>query len=78
MDQAGTAVGAILDNTFTCADAATGEAITMIAGTASTTIAGNRAGEGTAAMANVPYRDLGSNNWGLNYYDIRGIMPVTV
>jgi hypothetical protein len=78
VDQAGAAVGAILDNTFTVADAATGEAITFIAGTAGCTIAGNRTGEGTVAMGNVPYRDLGANNWGLNYYDIQAIMPVTV
>ncbi len=78
MDQAGAAVGAILDTTFTCADAATGEAITFIAGTAGCTIAGNRAGEGVVAITEVPYRDLGANNWGLNYYGISAIMPVTV
>lgn len=38
---------------------------------------GNRTGEGTAAMTKVPYCDLGSNHWGVNYYDIRAIMPDT-
>lgn len=78
VDQAGTAVGAINDNTFVVADAATGEAITLIAGTTSTMVFGNRTGQGVVAMGNVPYRDLGANNWGINYYDIQGIMPVTV
>jgi hypothetical protein len=78
VDQAGAAVGAILDNTFVVADAATGEAITLIAGTASTMVFGNRAGQSNVAMTLVPYRDLGSNNFGINYYDIRAIMPVTV
>ena len=77
VDQAGAAVGAILDNTFAVADAADGEAVTTIAGTAGCTIHGNRTGEGVAAMTQTPYRDLGANNWGMNWFDIRPIMPVT-
>ena len=76
VDQAGAAVGAILDNTFAVADAADGEAITFIAGTALCTIHGNRTGEGVAAMTQTPYRDLGANNWGMNWFDVRAIMPV--
>jgi hypothetical protein len=78
IDQAGADVGAILNNVFKVADAATGEAITCIAGTIGTLIAGNITGEGQVAMGNVPYRDLGGCHWGINYYDVRAIMPVTV
>lgn len=73
------ALGQILDNRFRVADSGTGEAITLAAtATDDVFIDGNRTGQGVVAMANVPYRDLGANHWGLNYYDIQGIMPVTV
>jgi len=78
IDQAGADVGAILNNVFKVADAATGEAITCIAGTIGTVIAGNMTGEGQVAMGNVPYRDLGGCHWSINYYDVQAIMPVTV
>ena len=39
---------------------------------------GNKTMHDKAAMAQVPYRDLGANHWGLNYYGILAIMPATV
>lgn len=72
------ALAAVNDNHFTVADAATGEAITFAAGSIDCQVQGNMAGQGVVAMGNVPYRDLGACHWGLNYYDIQGIMPVTV
>lgn len=71
--------GSILNNVFKVADAATGEAITFAAtATDGTIVCDNRALQANVAMANVPYRDLGSNHFGLNYYGLLAIMPVTV
>jgi hypothetical protein len=67
VDQAGANVGAILDNVFKVADAGDGEAIEFVAGTAGTVVSGNVALEGTVAMTQEPYRDLGSNHWGVNW-----------
>lgn len=77
-DNGGTGLMDVLikDNTFSVADAAHGEAI-YLTGSGGCTIVGNRTGQGVAAMTNTPYCDSGDNDWGLNYYDIRAIMPVT-
>jgi hypothetical protein len=73
------ALGQIYDNQFRVADGATGEAITLTAtATDGTFIDNNMTGQGVVAMGNVPYRDLGANHWGLNYYGLLAIMPVTV
>jgi hypothetical protein len=73
------ALGQILDNQFRVADLATGEAVTLAAtATDGAFISGNTTGQGVVAMGNVPYRDLGANHWGLNYYGLLAIMPVTV
>lgn len=69
----------IFDNRFRVADSATGEAITFTnANSEMCMVDGNRTMEGQVQMTLVPYRDLGSNHWGLNYYSILAIMPVTV
>ena len=78
VDQAGANVGAILNNVFKVADAATGEAITFIAGTVGTLVDGNSAFQDNTAIGNNPYRDLGANHWGNNVYGITASMPVTV
>lgn len=69
----------IFDNRFRVADSATGEAITFLnVNSERCMIDGNRTMEGQVQMGLVPYRDLGDNHWGLNYYSIIAIMPVTV
>jgi hypothetical protein len=73
-----TDVYAIHDNVFRVADnAATGEGIFCVLGSTGCMIWGNQAMEGRVAMAQNPYRDLGTNNWGLNYYGLLAIMPLT-
>jgi len=67
VDQAGAAVGAILNNKFKVADAGDGEAIEFVAGTAGCLVDGNVAMEGTVAVTQEPYRDLGANHWGVNW-----------
>lgn len=69
----------IFDNRFRVADSGTGEAITFTnANSEMCMIDGNHAMEGQVAITNCPYRDLGSNHWGLNYEDIAATLPVTV
>jgi len=79
IDIVGPAVlGGIHDNRFSVTDDEIGEAIYFKhANSSGCYIAGNQVGEGQAAMGTVPYCDLGGNDWGLNYYDIRAIMPNT-
>lgn len=81
----GSDLGAILRNRFKCADAATGEAITLALGAGNAIIDGNRAGQGAAAMGNRPYRDLSTgvlgtclNAWLNNYDGIVAVYPVVV
>lgn len=73
------ALAAILNNVFRIDDAAAGEAI-LLAATAvgQSVIDGNHAAEGAVALAFNPYRDLGTNDWGLNYSGIVPTYPVTV
>ncbi len=73
-----TDIFAIHDNVFRVADSVDGEGITCNANSLGAMIWGNVGMQGVAAMTKVPYRDLGANHWGINYYDIRAIMPVTV
>lgn len=73
-----TDIYAIHDNIFRVADGATGEAITCNINSVGCMFWGNKACQGVVAMGNVPFRDLGANHWGLNYYGLLAIMPVTV
>jgi hypothetical protein len=73
-----TDIYAIYDNFFRVADAATGEAITCNANSVGCMFWGNQAMQGKVAMANVPFRDLGANHWGLNYMDVTATLPVIV
>jgi len=74
-----TDIYAIHDNTFnTILDAATGGSILCNLNSAGCMFYGNKTMHDKAAMAQVPYRDLGANHWGLNYYGILAIMPATV
>lgn len=69
----------VLDNRFNVADSANGEAITMgVTGSQNSFFDGNRAMQGTAAMATNPFRDLGSNHWGLNYAGTAPTYPATI
>jgi len=69
----------VRDNRFKVADSANGEAITMgLTGTTTSYFDGNRAAEGTAALANNPFRELGANHWGLNYAGLTPTYPVLV
>jgi len=81
--QAGSDIGAILDNGFICPDAAVGEAITMEVDVGNALIAGNRAGQAANAMTFVPYRDLSTgvpatalNTWVENYSGMAMVYPV--
>jgi hypothetical protein len=74
-----TDIYAIFDNRFNpVADAATGGSIFCVAGSGGCMFWGNQSMHDMAAMAQVPYRDLGAGHWGLNYYGLLAIMPVTV
>jgi hypothetical protein len=74
-----TDIYAIYDNEFnTLADAATGGSIFCNLNSVGCMFYGNQSMHDMAAMGQVPYRDLGNNHWGLNYYGILAIMPVTV
>lgn len=70
--------GVILNNKFQVADAANGEAITLVATTNNCTVDGNVAMQGVVAMANNGFRDLGASHWGWNVSSITAALPVTV
>ena len=70
--------GAILNNRFQVADAADGEAITLVATTNNCIVDGNVAMQGVVAMANNGFRDLGASHWGWNVSSITAALPVTV
>lgn len=71
--------GAIITgNRFLCEDSADGEAITLGASVVGCMIDDNRAMEGADTMSNNPFKDLGTNHWGLNYRQGVSIMPATV
>jgi hypothetical protein len=64
----GSDIAAILDNVFSIADSADGEAITMAAGVGAALISGNKAGQGKVDPAHNPYVDVTpSNDWLDNY-----------
>lgn len=67
----------IYNNKFKVFDAAAGEAI-YLTGAGHCMVDGNSAFEGSAAMTFNPYRDTGTNSWGLNYRQGVSILPVTV
>ena len=69
------AQGGIYDNRFSVADAAHGEAILLAATSAGVNVDGNRAWQGQAAMGFVPFRDLGTNCWGLNHSGLAPTYP---
>jgi hypothetical protein len=74
-----TDIYAIHDNWFNpILDAATGGSIFCNLNSTGCMFYNNYSMHDKAAMAQVPYRDLGANHWGLNYYGILAIMPVTV
>ncbi len=73
-----TDIYSVHDNVFEVADGATGEAITCCAASTGCMFYNNQAFQGVVQTTNVPFRDLGSNHWGLNYYSIIAIEPVTV
>lgn len=76
---AGTHDMGIFDNRFLCHSDAVGKAITFVhPDCANAFVDGNSANYGQSAMGSNPYRDLGSNHWGLNYRAGISIMPVTV
>jgi len=66
----------VFDNRFICHSDADGKAITITLGS-DCFIDGNHANYGNTAMSNNPYKDLGSNHWGLNYKAGTSILPVT-
>lgn len=68
----------IVGNKFTCVDAADGEAITLAATCLGSLISGNEAMKGPNAMVKNPFKDLGTNHWGLNYRQGLSIMPAIV
>jgi len=72
----------ILGNKFACPDilVADGEAITLQATCLGCMVDGNSAfnGGGPGAMTNPPYRDLGTNHWGLNLENGVGITPTLI
>lgn len=83
--QAGSDIGAIVDNIFKVPDLADGEAITMQADVGNALITGNQAAGQDNAMGKNPYRDLsaaaggagtGFNAWGINYAGIVPTLPV--
>lgn len=63
--------GQIEHNKFVCADAADGEAVSLLSACRGCWVDGNRAGNGgDAAMTKEPYRDVAAtnkNHWGMNY-----------
>lgn len=67
----------ILDNIFVLPSDTKGKAITMAAGSSDNYADGNHAFSSTIQMTKVPYLDLGASHWGLNYYSVLPIMPVT-
>ena len=79
----GTACGPslqILNNIIRCGSDAKGKAITIANGSSDNIVDGNHAFFGKDAMSTVPYIDdagADDNHWGINYYDIRAIMPTT-
>ena len=74
-----TDIGAVRDNDFKVPDVANGEAISFTdVNAVNCLIVGNRAGQGAVALANNPYRDLGSQYWGLNHGGIAPMHPITV
>jgi len=66
----------VKDNVFMVPDLAAGEAI--YSETNTNFVTGNQVASGTIAMAFNPFRDLGANNWGLNYASGAPVLPVTV
>lgn len=72
------AQGWITNNRFSVADAANGEAIELPATCNGVNVDGNRAFQGQAATAFNPFRDLGTNCWGLNYDGLAPVYPVMV
>lgn len=73
---AGVASMGVFDNRISVYDDTAGKAITITLGS-DCFIDGNHANYGTGAMTANPYRDLGSNHWGLNYKAGVSTMPVT-
>ena len=67
----------ITGNKFTVDDASDGEAITLSALCLGGLISGNEAMEGAVGMTKNPYKDLGTNHWGLNYKAGVITMPAT-
>lgn len=75
----GVTIGGICDNIFLLPSDTAGYAISFLnSGAAGCIVDGNSAFYGTTALSNNPYRDLGSNHWGLNYRQGVSILPVTV
>lgn len=70
--------GVIRRNVFQVADAADGEAITLVATTNNCVVHDNYAMQGVVAMANNGFRDLGASHWGWNVSSITAALPVTV
>lgn len=74
---AGVASMGVFDNKFICHSDAAGKAIYIPLGSDGF-ISGNHANYGTTTMTQNPYRDLGSNHWGLNYKGDLATMPAVV
>ena len=68
----------ILDNRFRLPSDIAGKAITLHASSASCFVDGNHANYGNTDMVNNPYRDLGSNSWGVNWKGSDTTPPVLV
>jgi hypothetical protein len=69
------AVWRVFDNIFSVPDAAPGEAITTIIGTAGCLFYRNIAMEGKVAFANIPWVEGGTGEWALNYSNILLVNP---
>jgi len=71
-----TDLGAIIGNRFSLPpQAGTGAAIDIAAGSVGCLIDDNHAMEGKIITTNVPYRDLGGCNWGLNWRHVTVCPP---
>ena len=68
----------VLNNEFVVKDAADGEAIQASVGSETNLFSGNVAFQGAVALGFNPFRDLGDNDWGLNYIGIAPAYPTTV
>lgn len=75
----GAVLGGICDNVFRLVSDTAGYAINFAhSGASECMVYNNQAFYGTTALSANPYRDLGSNHWGLNYRQGVSILPATV